>query len=133
MENPEVAKPSSVVLAVRLLWGSLALGVLRLLLELPKLLAAPNSIAVLGGFAVGLAIYAFLIANIAPGRNWARIAFLVLTLADLVLSVPGMVAGFSRVPLGTSIALAGAVLQVWGLVLLFANPGRTWFQKKATG
>lgn len=133
MDNPEAAKPSSVVLSVRLLWGALALGLVRLLLESPKLAAAPNMMTVVGGFVVGLAIYAFLIVMIASGRNWARIVFLILTVADLLLSGAGLVSSFGSAPLGASVALAGAVLQVWGLVLLFMSPGKSWFQKKATG
>lgn len=131
MDNPQGAKPSSVVLAVNLLWGALALGVARLLLESPALIATPNMMIVAGGYVVGLAIYAFLIAKIAAGRNWARIAFLVLTLADLILSGQGIVSGFSRAPLGATVALGGLVLQVIGLVLLFMSPGKSWFVKGA--
>jgi hypothetical protein len=133
MDSPEAAKPSSVVLSVRLLWGALALGVLRLLLESPKLAATPNLMVMAGGFVVALAIYALLIAKISSGRNWARMIFLVLMLADLLLSMPGVVGGFGRAPLGASMALAGAGLQVWALVLLFTDPGKAWFQKKAAG
>ena len=133
MENPQAGKPPSVVLAVRLLWGSLAFAALRLLLELPNLAAAPTLTAVAGGYVVGLMIYAFLILKISAGRNWARIAFLVLMVGDLLLSAPGMVAGFGRAPLFTSIAFAGVVLQLWGLALLFMNPGRSWFRNRAAG
>jgi hypothetical protein len=47
--------------------------------------------------------------------------------------MPGVVGGFGRAPLGAGIALAGAGLQVWALVLLFTDPGKGWFQKKAAG
>jgi uncharacterized membrane protein len=104
-----------------------------LLLESPRLAAAPNLVMVAGGFVFGLAIYAFLIAKISSGRNWARIAFLVLTVADLLLSLPGLPVSFERNPLGTGVSLVGMVLQVWGLALLFMSPGKGWFHSGSAG
>lgn len=131
MDNPQAGKPPSVVLAVNLLWGGLALGLLRVLLESPTLIATPKMMVTGGGFLLAVAIYAFLIVKISSGRNWARIIFLVLTLADLILSGPGIVSGFGRAPLGATVSLGGSVLQVIGLVLLFMSPGKSWFGKGA--
>lgn len=131
MENPQAAKPPSVVLGVNLLWGALALGVLRLLLESGTLFATPKLMMIAGSFALALALYAFLIVKISAGRNWARITFLVLALTDLVLSGPGMVSALGRAPLGAIVALAGSGLQLGGLAVLFIGPGKSWFGRSA--
>jgi hypothetical protein len=131
MDNPQSGKPSSVVVAIYLLWGGIALGIVRLLLDPAALIASNKAMVIAGAFVFALALYAFLIVKISTGRNWARIALLVLVLSDLVLSGPNIVSGFGRAPLGAIVALGGSGVLLCGLVLLFIGPGRTWFSRRA--
>jgi hypothetical protein len=78
-------------------------------------------------------IYVFLIVMISAGKNWARIAFLVLFLLGLVPSAPTLLADFTRSPLIGALGLGDIVLQIWALILVFTNPGKTWFQQKPAG
>jgi hypothetical protein len=129
MENPQTGKPSSVVVGVNLLWGGIALGVLRLLMDPAALVASSKSMVIAGAFVVGLALYAFLVAKISAGRNWARVTLLVLVLSDLVLSGPAIVSGYGRDPLGAILALGGSGVLLCGLALQFIGPGKNWFGK----
>ena len=131
MENPQAGKPPSVVVGVNLLWGGIALGILRLLIEPGALVASSKSMMIAGAFVVAVALYAFLIAKISAGRNWARITLLILVAADLVLSGPAIVSGFSREPLGAILALGGSGILLCGLAVLFIGPGKSWFGKSA--
>ena len=131
MDNPQAGKPPSVVLAVNLLWGGIALGLARLLLDPAALVASNKAMVTAGAFVLALAIYAFLIFKISAGRNWARITLLVLVLGDLVLSGPAVVSGFSRAPLAVILALGGSAVLLCGLALLFIGPGKGWFSRPA--
>ncbi len=131
MDNPQAEKPRAVVVAVNLLWGGLALSLLRLLLEMPALMAMPKSMVVVGSLVFAMALYAFLIVKISAGRNWARITLLILVLVDLVLSAPGIPGAFAHAPLTTMLALGGSGLLLAGLIPTFLAPGKGWFSKPA--
>jgi len=132
-ENQKPEKPRAVAVAVYLLWATLALAVLRFVLDWASLSAAPNAMLVAGIIAVVLALYAFLYVMISAGRNWARIMLLVLVAADVILSAPNVANEFGRAPLVSSLAIGASGLQVLGLFLLFTSPGKTWFGKRAPG
>src|SRR5215510_12692932 len=69
-------KPSQVVLAVRLLWGMLALGVVNSAVQWPKLVETTPPEMIIAIQLVTFGIIAWLTIKISSGRNWARITYL---------------------------------------------------------
>jgi len=130
MEAPaEAQKPKSVGIAVILLWASLAIGLIRALMAFfGASTAAPAGYANLV-LVVAFALIAFLIFMISAGKNWARIAFLVLFLVGLLPMLPLILDEFSRSPLVGTLSTAQIVMQVYALFLLFTQPGASWFRK----
>jgi hypothetical protein len=133
MDEPTSGKPKAVTLAMALLWASLALGLAKFAMSYSSLAAAPNLKVTLAVLGATLAVYILLIVMMSKGKNWARIAFLVLFLIGLVPSLPTLLADFARSPVIGGLGLGDVVLQAWALILVFTDPGKTWFRKPATG
>ena len=124
---PMVAK-----VAVGLLFGSLAAGVLRAVAD-TGVLRAPAGVSsgfVWVVFLGTLGILTLLFSLIATGRRWAFVVTLVLT----VLGLPGTVMALStlyRNDFGAfSISLMQLVMQLTAFVLLLTGPARVWFRAK---
>jgi hypothetical protein len=124
-------KPQSVALAVKLLWASLGVGVVKAFLYQFKHAAAGSEAITYAVLAATLAIIAFLIFKIAAGRNWARIAFLVLFVLGS-FPMAGVILGeFASAPFMGALSVAQIGLQAYALYLLFTQPGSAWFRKAA--
>jgi len=122
-------RPSSVGLAIKLLWASLAVGVIKILIDFQYLSAMAN--AALVGFVLvfTLALTGFLILMISTRRNWARIVFLIIFLLGLLPTLPVILTEFSRSPVAGILVVLQIGLQVYALFLLFTKPGAAWFRK----
>ncbi|MBN8549380.1 MAG: hypothetical protein J0M12_08710 [Deltaproteobacteria bacterium] len=123
------SKPSTVTLAVQMLWVSLAVGLAKLILDQARISTqAPvwfvNFILVFGSL-----FLAFLILKISAGKNWARITFLALFVGGLIPAFPIILKEFSTVPAVGALSVLQAGLQGYALFLLFASPGSAWFGK----
>lgn len=131
MENQQSEKPRTVTVAVYLLWASIAIGAVKIPLDLPTLSAMPNPGLIWSIVVLVLVFFCFLILKISAGRNWARITYLVLFLIGLIPAIPTLTAEFGRSPILGILTIAQAIMQAYAVFLLFTNPGKTWFQKKA--
>ena len=122
-------KPGTIGLAVKLLWVSLAVGLVRILLDFAHLSALGK--AAFTGFVLvfTLALMAWLIYKISAGKNWARITYLVLFLLGFLPTLPVMLTEFSRSPLVAILTVVQVGLQVYALFLLFTKPVGAWFRK----
>jgi len=132
MDNQLAEKPRTVALAVNLLWASLAIGFAKIPLDLPSLAAVPSPGIVWPVVILLLAFICFVIFKISSGRNWARITFLILFLIGLVTAVPTLASEFARAPVVGILSIVQGIVQGYAMYLVFTNPGKTWFQKKAT-
>lgn len=124
----QATPPHAVALATRLQWVAVALGAVNLVVvlvpvasvgQLPFILPIP--LALLGT----LAVFAH---NISRGRNWARIAFLVMFgfgLPGFLLGLPGMLRESAS---ATAISVLMSVLQTIALFLVFTGAGARWFR-----
>lgn len=119
------SKKSSVDVASKLLWASLAIGVVRALFSIPD----ASSVDFMFTFIVlaGTLIFvAFLIAKISAAKAWARNAYLIFFVIGLLMQPP--FSGSSISILTDYIQLG---LQVTALILLFAAPARRQFRSQA--
>lgn len=125
-------KPIQVRIAVALFYVGLALSLGGFAID-----------AVSGGFGrppvmlvvvYGLVAVAtiMLIEYIAIGRNWARIVYLVLTLAGIALGLPALRALMEAGKFGGVATFCGQVAtQGVGLALVFFGEGGRWFARRS--
>lgn len=131
--NEVAQKPKSAVLAVKLLWVSLAIGLIPILMDFSvfnntETLAFTSFILI---FTFGL--LGFLFAKISAGKNWARVTFLVLF---IIGGLPGMFLILERFSRSSFVGILSVVqigLQGYALFLLFTQPGSSWFRKTVGG
>jgi hypothetical protein len=139
---PKMEMPKQVLLATRLMWLTLLVGLVAILLsgEPANTLSTIDANVrgtVLVFVAVILAIstlfLAWILQKVKAGRNWARIVLLVLTVLSIVnqMSSPGELIEIA--PILFIAALVNMVLEIWSLVLLFRPPGADWFKPGARG
>jgi len=123
-------RPPEVKKAIQLLWGSLAIGPINLALDwshLSGLMPMSNVLITLG---LTVALFGWLTAKIGVGRNWARVTFLVLMVLGLPFTALMLVATLKRTPAEGVLQIVQALMQIYSLYLLFAVPGKSWFQRR---
>ena len=132
-QDPE-ERPQAVKTAVNLFWASLALALVEVLLDFAHISAgvakakAPVAFIIMV-LVVGFAFGAFLIAKISAGRNWARIVWLILIALGMLDTLPEIYAEFTRAPIIGALSLLQVGMLVYGLFLVFTQPGSVWFRK----
>jgi len=124
-----VQKPQPVATAVNLLWASMAVGLVKILMDFSNLSAVAPAAFTNFVLVFTFALIAFLIFKISAGRNWARITFLVMFVIGMLPTLPLMLGEFSRSPVVGALSVAQVGLQVYALFLLFTQPGSVWFRK----
>lgn len=124
----EPTAPPPVILADRLLWASLGLGVLRVAFDWPDIERVAPVAFVLPVMIVTFAVVAFLIVMMLKGRNWARIVFLALFVIGTLMNGPSTVEEILTRPLLGLCGLAQILLQGAALFLLLRPPASAWFR-----
>lgn len=129
MDCNQISRPEKVGAAVKLLYSTLALGILRSILEasthIP--LVSPAFMLLFTVFALG--IMSLLIHNIGKGRNWARISVLGLFLAGVPFSILPLLHSLAENPISGLLGVGQVILQIVALVLLFQKPSSDWFRE----
>jgi hypothetical protein len=129
------ARPKEVTQAVKLLWLSFFLGIGgTFLFQRFDATSAAQWIGVLLGGGLAFGFWAWVIAKIAKGRNWARILFLVLVILGLVATIfvmPTALALYKAQPLSGVLSLVNFVLEICTMYLLLTAPAREWFKQPA--
>lgn len=122
-------KPQAVVTAINLLWASLAVGLVKMLLDFSNLSAVAPAAFTNFVLIFTFALIGILIFKISAERNWARITFLVMFVIGVLPTLPIVLGEFSRSPVVGALSVAQIGLQVYALFLLFTQPGSSWFRK----
>jgi hypothetical protein len=122
-------RPAIVSNAVKLLYATLGIGVVRAVLDFPTLVQQTSVIFVLFIWAVVFGVIWFLIHKIGSRRNWARITFLVLFIVGVPFSVLPLLQSLSAAPVSGLIGILQMVGQVVALVMLFQGTSNAWFRK----
>lgn len=126
-----VQKPQSVATAVNLLWTSMAVGLVKMLMDFANLSAVAPAAFTNFVLVFTFALTTYLIFKILAGKNWARITFLVIFIIGMLPTLPLMLGEFSRSPVVGALSVAQVGLQIYALFLLFTRPGSLWFRKAA--
>ena len=106
IDNTQLEKPSKVSNAVKLLYATLAIGIVRSSIEAPRI-AETSSL----GFILFVTIFVFclmcfFIYKIGKGMNWARISFLVLFIIGVPLSILPMIQSLAHSPFSAILGFA---------------------------
>jgi len=125
-------RPRQVIYAVRLLWGTLYTGVLRLIAIYPLLsrtAAVWTTMMVIAFVLLVLAaLYWWILGSLSRGRNWARITLLGLFLLWLLVGYGQVKVAFSRSSLEGGILVLQQALYVVALILVFTPTSNAWFR-----
>lgn len=127
MAKKRIKQPEKIKLAIKLLYISLWIGV---------------GFGILVGLVgvsqqLGIALFSPLIFSgimwlhihmINKGRNWARIAFLILLILGLPFGIPLLLWNMSEDPVTSLVGLGQVIIQLIVLVLLFQKPSSAWFK-----
>ncbi|MFP4402973.1 MAG: hypothetical protein ACOC3X_00320 [Nanoarchaeota archaeon] len=136
-----IVRPNKVSIAVKLLWITIVVGIIRSIIELPNTLEVLIEQGFYFGLAIGfviftafisLAIISFFIYMIGKGKNWARIIFLVLFIIGIPFSILPLVQSLMANPISGIIAIGQTILQIVALVLLFQKSSSDWFKLMKT-
>ena len=129
MSNSEqLAQPSKVATAVRVLYATLGIGIIRSILESSRHAEASSIGFVLFITFFVLGLMWFLIYMTGKGRNWARITFLVLFILGVPLSILPMIQSLTNEPISGVLGLVQIGMQVTALVFLFQGGSSVWFK-----
>ncbi len=129
MQTQHPDKPQAVNRAVNLLWASIAFGLVKILMDFTHVSAMASVGFTSFVLAFTFAIIIFLIFMISSGKNWARIAFLIMFVIGTIPALPVVLDEFGRAPAVGALSVVQLCLQVYALFLLFTSPGRAWFRK----
>lgn len=130
METQAVAqKPQPVGTAVNLLWASLAVGLVKTLIDFSNLSAQASAAFTNFVLIFTFALIGFLTFKISAGKNWARITFLVLFVIGVLPTSFVVLGEFSQSSILGALSVAQIGLQGYAIFLLFTQPGSTWFRK----
>jgi hypothetical protein len=140
MEPPATRqKPRPVILAVKLLWIFLAIGIILQCWIIGNIAVHPsNELSNTSLFSVIMnavfmdAVFALLIVQISRGKKWARGILLFLAIIGLPSSLFSLVHEFTRSPIESIILFAQIALQIYTLSLIYNQPGANWFHTDTT-
>ena len=131
-----IPRPREVTLSVRLLWLSFALSctdtIVRTSLDRDEDVMVQGLALVL--VAINGAVAAWLIFKIAGGRNWARIAYTVLSVLGYVSMVTNWstyLAAYHGEPGWIGLDILATLTDLGGLYLMFTKAANTWFKSRA--
>jgi hypothetical protein len=132
--NNKITKPSKVSLALKLLYLTIIVGIIRVILEFSTSLEAVKAQGFGLGFLIFTNVFTFgililLIYMIGKGKNWARIVFLIFFILGTPFSILPLINSLSVNLISGTLGLIQVVLQIVALVLLFQKPSSIWFKK----
>ena len=129
MDQNRISRPKKVGAAVKLLYITLGIGVLRSIMEasMHAQMASPAFVMFVTFFVLGI-MWLF-IHMIGKGRNWARITFLVLFIVGIPFSILPLLQSLAAAPISGLLGIGQTVIQVIALVFLFQKPSSDWFRE----
>lgn len=128
MTSPYRAEPPEAVSsAVTLIYVTLAIGVVRLILEWPEVSQGVSTDVLVISTLAGYALVVWLASRVARGRNWARVVFLVLFILGAPFTIATLLESLGASPFSALLGVIQFVLQVLALVSLYSRKAAPWF------
>ena len=115
-------KPRNIRTAVLLLW-------LAVLASFAREVSRSTDWVVVLALSLFFVLLVFVVHSISLGRNWARVVYLLIVLAGMLVSVPDMVTTAPHSPIAASFSFAVLAAQLIAIYMVFTAPGSSWFAK----
>ena len=131
ISTSDLRRPAEVVLAVSLLWSSVALGAFSQMFFWRHVKFSEDIVYAICDQLVVLAFVALIYYKIWQGRNWARIALLILSAIGLYFYVPMLIRLLILITAAGLIGVLQFLLQAFAMYLVFTHPGNVWFRTHA--
>jgi len=131
MTNQQIsAPPQKVDLAVKLLYGVVAIGVVRMIINIinhieVRSIGMTHLIHVLV-----FVLSSYFIYQLSKQQNWARITLLIILIVEIPLSILPMFDAITHSLLNNGLGLIQTVLFVSAMVLLYRPEASAWFNNK---
>jgi hypothetical protein len=124
-------RPAKVVLAVKMLYFVVGVGVLRTAFMVVRHLEvrSPDFLIMTKFFSYALSLY--LIYLVGKGKNLARWLLVMIFVVSIPLTILPYFESITHNPVGSALGIAQLVMYVIGLVLLFHSSSRPWFEVKS--
>jgi hypothetical protein len=124
-------RPAKVVLAVKMLYFVVGVGVLRTAFMVVRHLEvrSPDFLIMTKFFTYALSLY--LIYLVGKGKNLARWLLVMIFVVSIPLTILPYFESITHNPVGSALGIAQLVMYVIGLVLLFHSSSRPWFEVKS--
>jgi membrane-bound ClpP family serine protease len=129
-DSKQTERPKKVQNAATILYITLGIGIVRAVMDASANAELTGVGLLMCITLVVFAVVVFLIAMIVRGRNWARIAFLILFLLGLIPAIGSLIVVFMRNPISGILGFLQIVLQVVALIFLFQSDSSEWFRAK---
>ena len=135
--SPLRQRPKNIILAIRLLWGSLALGALGVALswdfafsqtQMPPDFPMDKNLFFLLIILFTYAIMSWVVLKISSGRNWARILWLIVFIIGIPISIPNLTTVYNQSKVIFLISIINSGLQLIAVCFLFSKAGNVWFK-----
>jgi hypothetical protein len=129
MEQNQTTRPPRVGTAVKLLYITLGIGVLRSIMDASMYteMASPAFVMLISFFVLG--VMGFFIFMIGKGRNWARITFLVFFIISIPFAAFPLMQSVGANPISGRIGIIIIIIQIVALVFLFQKLSSDWFRE----
>lgn len=128
--KPSDDRPKEVGLAIKLLLTSLLTGMLAGFLKPIKLAENVGQIAFFEILVLILLFNGYIYYSLSLRRNWARLLFIILTVAGLPLTVTQWPHIFLQNPLSGVVGMITTLIQLAAVYLLFQKSSKDWFIDK---
>jgi hypothetical protein len=131
--EPHTNTPTPVLIAVRVMWCALAVGLCNAVFQTIHSANRPSwpvLVVVLLVLVAYRSIFAWLTIQIGRGRHWARVTLLVLFVVALMGWIPGVRAHAQESIVGTLISGLVGLGQLTAIVLIFTPSANRWFSRQ---
>jgi hypothetical protein len=128
--NLTISKPVQVDYAVKLIYGSLIIGLLKAVVEYNRLYIGFSIGTLVCGLVVTLGFLAFFAVTISKGKNWARIIFVIFFVTGLIPFIHSTLQAFSASFISGTLSIIQATMQLVACILLFQHESNSWFSFK---
>jgi hypothetical protein len=122
--------PEKVVLAVRLFYLIIGIGLVRLVITVIRHwdVRTPDFI-ILSKLIIWL-VSLFFVYHVSKGRNWARWSMVAIFVISIPLAILPRISSLSHNPIPNLLGLVQVPLYVWAILLLFQAKSTAWFKGK---
>ncbi|MEZ0152534.1 MAG: hypothetical protein AB9Q18_09595 [Candidatus Reddybacter sp.] len=132
MTNQQIsALPQKVDLAVKLLYGVVAIGVVRMIINIINHIEVRSIGMTHLIHALTFVLSSYFIYQLSKQQNWARITLLIILIVEIPFSILPMFDAIKHSLLNNGLGLIQAMLFVTAMILLYRPESSAWFNNKA--